>query len=901
MTHSGSDLKGYRPTFFGRTGPRWSVVILLTMQWLSGGCLWHQDPISPTERQEIIATDRQQLFPDESHLSNPIGLFEALARGLKFNLGYRIAVLDQTIRQESSQLTGLSLLPGLTASAGYADRDSFSATSGMSSHDGVRSSVYSISQDRAIRSADLTMIWNILDFGIAWVQAGQEEDLARIALENRRKAAHNLFQEIRSAFWRAAGAQQLEDRIPPVLALAAEALDKARRVEDERLKPQLEMLRFQRALMDIVQQLEGLRHELNKARTEFAALIHLPPGAPFRLLIPDDDALAIPPIAMSLDEMETLGLLHRPESREKIHQARIDKGEVKKAMLRLLPGLEIDLSDNYDSNSFALHHQWEALSSKVILNLVELFKGPRSIRLAEDRQSLGDLHRLAMDMAILTQIHLAWHQYREDVRKLKRAEEIDAIDQRILRHIGTLTGENTQNRLEHIHAAAGAIFSRLQLYQAYAEAQNSIGRIHVSIGVDLVPSIDENTAIEDLARQLRQATREWNEGASSEPKPFKPLRPILDSAIDLPAPVDHSPATSGDNPRPSPPPHVPEYLRHPDFSIAPHEGDRNDPEAFSDHDPSSTTPETTPDNEETTIPATTTQHAPTTTANPSDTPDTSKPAPVTSDPNRSEKKVQPSPTALPPRPGPETHAMVSPPRPTSRTTRIPLPPADIKEVWTLVQEWSNAWSLRDLDRFVSFYGPGFIPSHQDSLERWRERMGENFKILGSIRIMIDALELHPIDDRRIEATFVQSYRSDLHHDLSEKLLILEKTAGGWKIAGEVSTAIREPDPDPRPGPYWVQALSARDEQGLREIREKLKPLCPTPRITTRREQDGQTWYTLQCGPFDHINRAKWLQLVLKKNHALAPLIVAATKKSGTEDHEGASVLPGQTPSNEGKE
>ncbi len=905
MTQRGSDQKASLPGSNERLGPPWNfkVVLPLLVLFLVGGCLRPQDPISPRERQEIIAEDRKQLFTKETLATEPIDLFEAMARALKYNLEYRIVVMDQTLRQESLDVTRFSLLPRLTATAGYANRDKYAASSGMSLNDGLRSSIYSVSQDRAIRSADLTMIWNMLDFGISAVQVDQEQDMVRIAQENRRKAVHNLLQEVRSAFWRAAGAQQLADQIPPVMAAASEALDNARKVEDERLKPQLEMLRFQRALMDIVQQLDGLRNELEKAQTEFATLIHLPPGTPFRLAIPDDEALAIPPIGISIEEMETLGLLNRPESREKIHQARIDKGEIKKAMLRLLPGVEIDLSNNYDSNSFALHRQWEALSSQVIINLIELFKGPQSIQLAEDRAELGRLHRLAMDMAILTQIHLAWHQYQEDVRKLKWAENIDAIDQRILHHVGTLAGENTQTRLEHIHAAAGAIFSRLQLYQTYAEAQNSVGRMFVSIGVDLSPTVEDRMEVADLARHLREATREWNEGIASQSEPLRPLIPVYDSAMDLPAPGETvAPPPQGAQPRPK----VPDYLLKPGFSVTASLSEVNHavvPEPEQEHavedqpSPEEPEPEQVPPAEE--------KPSPKPKADPV-LPAGENPLPASSQPRKEvvqapspPTKMAPPPEKAPPEPeetprNPPKPAAAEPhpgktntvhpdgnqpriptPHLNTKAAHVPLPPADLKEVWTLIETWSKAWSQRDIEGFAACYSPNFIPLRENSLAEWKERMAGNFKLLNSIQIMIDNLELFPRNDHRIEVTFTQSYRSDRYHEIADKLLILEKTAAGWKIIGEIATPLREPDAGPAPKGFAVQILAVRDEKGLQDVRGQLERLGLKPYVETRKEADGGVWHALKCGPFEQINQAKWLQLKLKKEHSLTTLIVPA--------------------------
>lgn len=883
MSLGGSDQMASRLGSARRVGCPWRVGLVLAWLLMVGGCLRIQDPISSQERQETIAADRKQLFPDSAMEKKPIGLFTAMARALKYNLGYRITVMDQAIRQGSSNLTRFSLLPQMTANAGYAIRDKYAASSGMSLPDGVRSSIFSVAQDRDIRSTDLTMIWNILDFGISAVQVNQERDLARIAEENRRKAVHNLLQEVRSAFWRAVGAQQLKERIPPVMTAAKQALDDARKVEDERLKPQLEMLRFQRALMDIVQQLDGLQHELDRARTEFAALVNLPPGTEFLLAIENDEALAIPPIGMSIEEMETLGLWNRPESREKIVQARIDKGEVRKAMLRLLPGLELNVSKNHDSNSFALHRQWEAFSAKVVVNLIELFKGPQSIQLAEDRQALGDLHRLAMDMAILTQIHLANHHYLENMRKLHWAEEIDAIDRRILRQVGAAAGENTQTRLEHIHAAAGAIFSRLQLYQAYAEAQNAVGRIFVSIGVDLAGTVDETTSLDNLAKSLREATLVWNEGAASRPKPLKPLFSDYDQFIEGLSPKGLVLPNGGGVSEVGKLNGVPEYLLNPeltmeDFPAVDAPSKMPEPETPAD---ASAIPDQTIDAAGDQQPAIIKENNDV----PLETPDKGDSVPSPghdqrplvqgdSPPSTSNKQPVKGDSEKPPT---AVTVKKTPTMPVvnynSKATKTPISPGDLKEVWNLIQEWSKAWSQRDIESYASFYSPSFLPQREMTLSQWKERMAGNFKSLNFIQTMVDNLELFPLDDSHCEVTFVLSYRSDRHHELSDKLLVLAKSENSWKIIGEMTTPAREPDAKPLPGGYSVQLLSARDETSGKSLQEKMEKLGFKPYLETKDGADGRPWFVLRVGRFDSVNRAKWLQLNLQRNFSIESVVV----------------------------
>ena len=66
-------------------------------------------------------------------------------------------------------------------------------------------SVFSdVSQDKTLRSGDLALSWNILDFGLSYVRARQAADQVLIAREIQRRTTHGLLEDVRSEFWRAA-------------------------------------------------------------------------------------------------------------------------------------------------------------------------------------------------------------------------------------------------------------------------------------------------------------------------------------------------------------------------------------------------------------------------------------------------------------------------------------------------------------------------------------------------------------------------------------------------------------------------------------------------------------------------------------------------------------------------
>ncbi|MBD9680864.1 TolC family protein, partial [Pseudomonas sp. PDM18] len=103
-------------------------------------------------------------------------LNDALARAIKYNLEGRLKVMEQALASRQVDLATFDMLPRMALEAGYAGRNNVSASSSKSVLTNQQSLEPSTSQDRDRDVADLTMVWNVLDFGVSYVSAKQQAD-----------------------------------------------------------------------------------------------------------------------------------------------------------------------------------------------------------------------------------------------------------------------------------------------------------------------------------------------------------------------------------------------------------------------------------------------------------------------------------------------------------------------------------------------------------------------------------------------------------------------------------------------------------------------------------------------------------------------------------------------------
>ena len=487
---------------------------------LLASCTIMPKPISQAEQQASLDADKQIIFAKQEPLIAPLSVYDSMARALKYNLNHRVKVMEHAVADGQSDLAKYSLLPDLIASGGVRDRDNFSASNSRNITTGVQSLPTSTSQDRSRKVYDVTLSWNLLDFGISYFQARQDADRVLIAEENRRKAAQLLMQDVRTAYWRTAGTQQLEGEISKILAGARLALIDAEGIESQRLASPLIILQYQKDLLDIIRKLEELSETLRLAKTELASLLAVSPNQTFMLKLPENKALQAPEISLGIDKMEEMALELRPELREEIYNNRITKEEAHKAMVRLLPGIEFKTGINYDSNSYLLNKNWMELSGIISQNLMELVTAPARFNQINAQKQLGDTRRLSIYMAVLTQVHLSYQQYLVANQQYKRTQEIDRINQKIAEHITNDAENDAKPQLERIRATTNALMSRLQVLEAYANIQSSLGRVYVSMGLDPLPVFIENYDIKTLAGSIESVDKNWQAGHF--PTPPKP-------------------------------------------------------------------------------------------------------------------------------------------------------------------------------------------------------------------------------------------------------------------------------------------------------------------------------------------------------------------------------------------
>ncbi len=102
----------------------------------------------------------------------------------------------------------------------------------------------------------------------------------------------------------------------------------------------------------------------------------------------------------------------------------------------------------------------------------------------------------------------------------------------------------------------------------------------------------------------------------------------------------------------------------------------------------------------------------------------------------------------------------------------------------LVAVWARAWSEQRVDDYLGCYSPSFRPRRGMSRGDWRALRRTRLQRPRLIVLEISGLEVEIRGPARAEVRFRQIYRSDTYRDQVEKVLILVREDGAWRILEE---------------------------------------------------------------------------------------------------------------------
>jgi outer membrane protein TolC len=494
---------------------RITIAGALIVAGVLSGCSIKPTAISEEELSEFVGLNAENLVADQEAIHGPIGLYDAMARALKYNLDFRVEMMNEALAARTLDVKSAALLPQVVAQSGYNGRDPASGSYSKSLATNTRSKDASTSSEAETFNADITATWNILDFGVSYIRAKQAGDEALIATERRRKAVNRIVEDVRTSYWRAATAERLLSGLQSLEGRVNEALANSRSLAREGALAPLTALTYQRELVDIRKQIHQLELELKTAKIQLAALMNVPPGSSFKLVVPSRGESHLK-LKQSSAELVELAMRNRPELREALLKERISAKEVDAQLLQLLPGIQVFGGVNWDSNDFLVSGDWMSWGAKASWNLLRVFQMPQIKKEGEARQALAREQSLALTMAVFTQVHAARARYVQNAEILKDSAEYHAVQTRILKQVRASAQSDATSEQSLIREEMNTLVASVKYDIAHADLQNAFANVYASVGIDpYAAGVTGEENVKELARSLKSTWIERGDRSGS--------------------------------------------------------------------------------------------------------------------------------------------------------------------------------------------------------------------------------------------------------------------------------------------------------------------------------------------------------------------------------------------------
>lgn len=459
-----------------------TIALMLTTSLLAG-CSVKPDLLTDEEINSFVSRNAEGLVADQEPVSGPIGLYEAMARALKYNLDYKVEMMNATLAASAANVKSADMLPQVATNWGYAGRDPNGGGYSQSLKTGLKSADAATSSQADTFDANITASWNILDFGLSYVRAKQAGDEALIAQENKRKIVNRIVEDVRTAYWRAASSERLLSGLTALEVRVNNALSNSRSLSHDGVLAPLTALTYQRELVDIRKQIHELERDLKTAKIQLSALMNIPPTTNFSLVIPQRGAVALK-LNQNAETLVETAMIHRPELHEALLKERISAKEANAALLSLLPGIQLYGGTNWDSNNLLFNNNWVAWGAKASWNAMRIFQYPAIKKEGEARADVAREQALALTMAVFTQVHAARARFAHSAEILTDAGDYFSVQKRILNQVRSSAEVNASSEQSLIREEMNTLLASVKYDVAYADLQNAFASVYASIGID---------------------------------------------------------------------------------------------------------------------------------------------------------------------------------------------------------------------------------------------------------------------------------------------------------------------------------------------------------------------------------------------------------------------------------
>lgn len=420
---------------------------------------------------------RSTLLPEES-----LTLEDIVAIAVNNNLELKVKEWEVAIQREAATGAALDMLPELMANGLYSKRNNTPGASSESLDPGIPPAPPSVSSQRRTGQANLTLTWNLLDFGISYFRSRQEASKILFREFELEKLRQNIVLETSKHYWNAAVAlasiKVTEDFLNEMKAQGA----RLQKAVDQNYFANTKVLEIQDKIYLHQNRLQIYKKEFHIAEGELCRIMGV---------IPQELNLNINyerPITITLPDVEILertALVQRPDLYGIDVQEAVDRDEIKATIIQYMPGISFFAAEYYDANKYLLKNAWFVIGTQAAWDLFSIPTGLSRTRQAKGHLAMTKSNRLALSLAAIAQVHIAHWIYYDDLEHYKQSIQLQDVREALL------TGARRKREIGKFILAdvldywSDKVDAEVEAWRAYGDLQYSLEQLNNAMGTPL--------------------------------------------------------------------------------------------------------------------------------------------------------------------------------------------------------------------------------------------------------------------------------------------------------------------------------------------------------------------------------------------------------------------------------
>jgi len=431
------------------------------------------------------AEDWDGINTDEDFLpETPLTIDNILEIVLTRNLDILAQEHELAVQSETAKAQRLAMLPPLTLDGIFSSRSENTASLTKILNSPVPVTQAQLSSLRETRQWDIRDKMNLIDFGIAYFKSRQEKTRTLLVDQQHLRLRQKLILDTIESYWKAITAFKAIKDAEDIIAFSKKIQASLQKQIVLRTISKIQGLQTESRLAEAAIQLHAVQYQFDSAKVELAGFMGLPPGMTFEIAdveLSDEDI----PI-WDIQSLEEQALLSRPELSVKDLEEKIARESVRMAILQMFPNAALFMDYNRDGNPFLAFQHWMSAGVQATWNLFNIPEQWHFKNAAQEQEQQAYRSRLALSIAVITQVHLAYLGYYDAVTQYRLANRAYDVKQQLAdaakreREIGEF------NSADFLNFASDALLAKLIALKAYGNLQVAIEQLNYAVGTPLL-------------------------------------------------------------------------------------------------------------------------------------------------------------------------------------------------------------------------------------------------------------------------------------------------------------------------------------------------------------------------------------------------------------------------------